>query len=67
MDSLAIFHNCFNDEKQTHYKEYSHAEIAAAIRDVTQMETHNSVKKQSLINALKWIYDLNPYSWEDKT
>ncbi len=48
--AMAIFENINNDT-------YSDEEKALAIYKVTKMPTHNSVKKDSMLSVIKWLWD----------
>lgn len=50
--ACAIFEN-INSEK------YSEYEKAMAIYIVMNMETHNSVTKASMLEAIRWLWDRN--------
>lgn len=58
--SLAIFHNCFNGVEKPNLINanlYSNDEIALAIYKTAYMETHNSVNKDSLVSAIRWLFE----------
>lgn len=44
--------------------EYTDEEKATAIYEVMNMETHNSLNKVSIIEALKWLWN-KAYEWEE--
>lgn len=46
------------------FDEYDYTEITKAIAKVARMETHNSVTKNELINALRWMFDI--YDFEEE-
>lgn len=50
-EQVAIFKNIYDSEAEVWQKK-------AAIRSVLEMETHNSIAKQELINALKWLMEI---------
>lgn len=58
--SIAIFKNCFHTDSEIEVINanlYSNEEIAGAIKDTVNMTTINSITKQELQNAIKWILD----------
>lgn len=48
--AMAIFENINNDT-------YLDEEKALAIYKVTKMPTHNSIKKDSILSVVKWLWD----------
>jgi len=59
-ESLAIFHNCFNGVKRPNLineNSYENKDIALAIYKTAYMETHNSVNKDSLVSAMRWLFE----------
>lgn len=48
--AVAIFQNIYNSEVTTEEKKL-------AIKTVLDMETHNSITKQEILNALDWLYE----------
>ena len=56
----AIFDNCFTGVEKPNLINanfYTDDVIAFAIYKVAYMETHNSVKKDNLVNAIRWLFD----------
>ena len=49
--ALEIFHNLKSEE-------YTHLEKVEAIVDVSQMPTHNSVKKAAMVEAICYLTEL---------
>lgn len=45
------------------FDQYDYTEITKAIAKVARMETHNSIKKEELIAALRWLFDI--YDFEE--
>ena len=50
-EAVAIFKNIYNSEREIWEKR-------AAIRTVLEMETHNGITKQEILNALDWLYQI---------
>lgn len=48
--AIAIFENIKNDVDSLEAKGF-------AIRKVLDMETHNSIKKQSMLNVIDWMWN----------
>lgn len=48
--AIAIFENIQNDGDSLEVKGF-------AIRKVLDMETHNSIKKQSMLNVIDWMWN----------
>lgn len=48
--AIAIF-------KQLESEKYSDEEKALAIYTVVNMETHNSIKKDDMLKAIKWLWN----------
>lgn len=48
--AIAIFEDINNDA-------YSDEEKALAVYNVSKMPTHNSVKKDSMLSVVKWLWD----------
>ena len=49
--ALAIVKNIYTDEEDMEDK-------LSAIQEIVEMETHNSITKQELIDALRWILEV---------
>ena len=50
-DAIEIVKNRLNDET------LSPQTVVCAIEQVAEMETHNSVSKNDLVNALRWLFE----------
>lgn len=48
--ATAIFQNIFLSDESVEEKKL-------AIRTVLDMETHNGITKQEILNALEWLYE----------
>ena len=52
-----IFHDLDNDQ-------YTLEEKAVAIHTITDMETHNGVKKDAFVKACKWLWN-QQFEWKE--
>lgn len=50
-EAVAIFQNIHNSDREVWEKKI-------AIRIVLEMETHNGITKQEILNALDWLYQI---------
>ena len=51
-EAVAIFKNIYLSEETVDEKK-------AAIKTVLEMETHNSITKNEILNALDWLYQIS--------
>jgi len=48
-EAVAVFRNIYLSDRTVEEKKL-------AIKTVIEMETHNSITKQEILNALQWLY-----------
>ena len=68
--AIAIFNNCFRKVEEDEYIDTKHGasysvdEIIDAIYKVAHMATYNSISKESIVNALRYIVR-DWYGWDE--